>query len=133
MAKLTEKQEMERASWQFRAIEATHGPKSKLGAILLAVLERQRRTRPQFVGKATITSDGFVMCSFTDKHGNHHLGAFVCEVDELVRNFSGLADHLKLDDIERLQMFAALRNWIATDYRPAAKVLDYQASGRKRG
>ena len=31
----------------------------------------------QFHGKACITSDGFLLCDFTDSHGNFHMGAFV--------------------------------------------------------
>jgi hypothetical protein len=111
------KAEKDRASWQYRAVEATRGPETKLGAILLAVLDKQRRTIPQFRGKATITSDGFVMCNFLAKDGGLRLGAFVCDVDDLVRNFRGLADHLKLSDAERKEMFQAVRNWIGTDYR----------------
>lgn len=109
--------EAERASWKYRAIEATRGPQSQLGAILLAALGKQRNTRPQFVGSATITSDGFIMCSFIGKDGRHHMGAFVGDVADLVRNFRGLADHLKLNDLERVEMFAAVKQWIAVDYR----------------
>lgn len=117
MDKIIDKQEAERATWQYRAVEATGGPKSLLGAILLAVLKKQRNTRPQFIGNATITSDGFVMCSFVTRDGEHKHSAFVCDVPDLVRNFRGLADHLKLTDAERNELFLAVRNWIATDYR----------------
>lgn len=112
-----ERIERERASWQYRAIEATQGPRSMLGAILLAVLGKQRRTVPQFRGQATITSNGFVLCDYLDKSGQIRFGAFLCDVADLTRNFRGLADHLRLTDAERVEMFDALRNWIAKDYR----------------
>lgn len=104
-----------RENWVFRAIEATQG--TKLGAIFLAMIEKQRRTRPQFRGKATITSDGFVMCDFIDRHNVLHLGALVCTVEELVANLRGLAEHLRLNDDEAQAMFQKAREWIAVDYR----------------
>ncbi len=115
--------EAARATWQYRAIAATRGNQSKLGTILIAILGRQRQTRPQFGSSATITSDGFVMSRFIGRDGEGHEGAFVCGVADLTRNFRGLADHLKLRDGERGEMFTALRQWIALDYR-ANKDLD---------
>lgn len=112
-----ERRERERASWQYRAIEATQGPNTKLGAILLAVLRKQRNTRPQFVGSATITSDGFIMCDFIAGNGRYHYGAFVCAVEDLVHNFRGLAEHLRLKDSEAEEMFNEVRSWIGRDYR----------------
>jgi hypothetical protein len=112
-----ERIERQRAAWQFRAIQATEGPRTKLGRILLAVLRKQRNSRPQFVGSATITSDGFVTCDFIDQHGQYHYGDFVCDVADLVHNFRGLAEHLRLKDAEAEAMFQEVRNWIGRDYR----------------
>jgi len=109
--------EMGRDSWQFRAVAATRGSQSRLGAILLAVLGKQRQTLPRFASSAVITSDGFVMAGFCDKAGRYHHGALVCDVSELVANFRGLADHLKLNDADRVAMFAEVQKWCATDYR----------------
>ncbi len=49
--------------WQERAIEATRGNQSQLGAIILAMLARvpHNPAFPRFSGLATVTSDGFVM------------------------------------------------------------------------
>lgn len=106
-----------RDSWQYRAIEATKGNQSQLGAILLAVLGRAPKHPPRFHGLASITSDGFVMCDFTGRDGNYRYSALVCDTSDLVRNFRGLADHLKFSDAERTAMFDEVRKWISLDYR----------------
>jgi hypothetical protein len=112
-----EKSEREKASWQYRAIEVTRGPGTKTGAILLAVLGKQRATVPQFRGSARITSDGYMLCNFMSRSGQIHMSAFVGSVEEVVANFRRLADHLKLTDAERTEMFTKLREWVGTDYR----------------
>lgn len=116
MTKLTERQELERASWQYKAIQATAGNQTRLGTILLAAIGRSAKHPPWFGNSAVITSDSFVMCDFTDKRYTQHSGAFVCSVTELRDNFRGLADHLKLGDKDREAMFAKVREWISHDY-----------------
>ena len=101
-----------------RAIAATRANQSQLGAIMLAILGRRPRRPPMFPGGgATITSDSYVTADFIDKDGVGHRGAFVCDIADLVRNFRELADHLKLTDEERTEMFSELRKWIRRDYR----------------
>ena len=112
-----ERREFARSTWQYRAIEATRGNQSQLGAILIAVLGKGRNTLPRFATSATITSDGFVQAGFVTKGGEHKASAFVGSVRELCDNFSGLADHLQLTDGERIEMFAKVRAWITLDYR----------------
>lgn len=115
--KLTEEQERERATWQYRAIAATKGNTSRLGCILLAVLGRNAKHPPWFGANAVITSDGYVLSHFTGKDGVMHYGAFVGSVNDLVKNFRGLAEHLKLSDKEQAEMFVQLQQWIQRDYR----------------
>lgn len=111
-------QAVQRETWQYRAVEATGGNQSKLGAIVLAILGKFPPSGRNMFGRTcTITSDGYVMADFTDRDGELHLGAFVGDVADLIRNFRGLADHLKLKDAERQEMFAELRKWIAKDWR----------------
>lgn len=71
---------------------------------------------PRFSGKATITSDGFVMCNFTASNGENHMGAFVGSVTDLVRNTKGLGDHLKLSDDDRKEFYHTITNWIGMNY-----------------
>lgn len=104
-------------TWQDRLISATRD--TQLGAIARCALAYGGvdDVAPCYVGKASITSDGFVMCSFTDTHGRHHMGAFVGDVRDLEHNVQGVADHLSLTPEERAAWFRAVRYWIAQDYR----------------
>ncbi len=113
----------QRVSWKLRAIRATKGNQSQLGAILIAVLGRLPKHPPRFGLRAVITSDGFVLADFQGKDYVKHSAAFVCDVSDLTKNFRGLADHLKLNKEDREEMFAELRKWIARDYR-AKSTLD---------
>lgn len=122
-APLTEAQAIERASWQYKVIAATHGNQSRLGCIMLAVMGRNAKHPPQFGANANITSDGFVMADFVGKDGRYHHGALVGDVRDLIGNMRGLADHLKLDDKDREAMFKAVRGWIARDYRTVREFL----------
>lgn len=112
-----ERKELARSSWQYRAIEATHGNQSRLGTILLAALDRSANNPPWFGRHAAITSDGFVLCDFMSKSRGMCPGAFVGSLAEVRDNFRGLADHLKLSDTEREDLFKAVRGWLATDHR----------------
>jgi hypothetical protein len=111
-----------RATWQFRAEEATQGNESKLGAILLGVLKRSPHKPPAYGSKAAIGTDDKVFADYLDRAGIYHKAAYVCDVGELVVNFRGLADHLKLNDKDRKEMFDALRKWIVKDYRAVSDV-----------
>jgi hypothetical protein len=108
--------------WKIDALLATQGNQSKLGAILIAVLGRAPDNPPRFGSGAVITSDGAVLCHFQDKRGDWHEGAFVCSVAELVSNFRGLADHLKLSDEDRKDMLNEVRMWVTTDYRAKSEL-----------
>jgi len=101
------------SNWKERALAATRG--SRFGAIFCAATDT-KCDPPCFTSKAIITSDNFVMANFTGADGRHHMGAFVGSVSDLVRNTNGLADHLKLTDQERTELFTVMRDWIGTDY-----------------
>lgn len=100
--------------WKKRALKATEG--SQFGAILASALGKTIPA-PCYTGRATITSDGYVMANFTDRDGNNHLGAFVGSVDDLINNTQGLAKHLELSIPQRHELVETIRSWVATDYR----------------
>lgn len=104
-------------SWQDKAIAATNG--SHFGAVLACALGREIPA-PHFNGKASVTSDGFVMCSFTGSDGRDHMGAFVGSLSDLERNSVGLAKHLELSAVERAEFADALLKWIGNDYSRGA-------------
>jgi len=75
------------------------------------------RDRPTcFDGKATVTSDAFVMCNFTKADGERELGAFVGGLDDIEANVTGLAQHLELTATEREEFAKVLEGWIAMEY-----------------
>lgn len=109
---------MEVSNWVAEIVACTQG--TQLGAIARCALESidfpNDRT-PRFVGKASITSDGFIMCSFVTAQGESKPCAFVGSVSDLERTAIGVADHLELVKADRLAWFAKVREWIATDWR----------------
>lgn len=121
MTQLTEAQERERLTWQYRAIAATKGQTTRLGTILLAVmgktLDTGLRNPPSYGPSAVITVDGYVISNFVDRRGQMHVGALVGTLEDVLVNFRNLADVLKLDDKDREDMFMQLRMWISHDYR----------------
>lgn len=121
------------SQWREIAMQATRG--TQLGAIVACALGRASG-RPRFHGQAHVTSDGFVMCDFTDKEGRYHHGAFVGSMTDLLDNIAGLLAHLRaavgprgriVSDADLDNLGVALRRWVARDdsagaVRSAAKV-----------
>lgn len=101
-------------TWKDKALAATKG--SKFGAIL-ACAAGVEQPAPYFSGKASVTSDGFVMCNFTDHRGYGYMGAFVGSISDLDRNVEGLARHLKLSAEDHDALKALVENWFGQDYR----------------
>jgi hypothetical protein len=100
--------------WRDQALAATAG--TQFGAILHASLGVDKAA-PLFRGKASVTSDGFVMCDFVDSHGAYRHSAFVGAVSDLDSNVDGLSRHLNLGESDRASLRAAVKSWIGTDYR----------------
>lgn len=111
------RREAARATWQYRAVEATTGNRTKLGAIVIAILGKAPSNPPAFNNVARITANGLILCDYWERDGSVYRGALVGTVQEVVGNFNGLADHLKLSDGQRVEMFGRLRAWITEDER----------------
>jgi hypothetical protein len=107
--------------WKDRAAIATRG--TQLGAIIAAMLGRDIPA-PCFAGRASVTSDGFVMASFIDARGVGRPGAFVGSLSDLTSNLAGLSRHLKLSPEERAELATVATAWIASDWsnRAAAEI-----------
>jgi hypothetical protein len=103
-----------KTTWKDKALAATRG--SQFGAIIRCALGRDLEAVPRFVGKASVTSDGFIMCNFIDRDGDGYHGAFVGAKSDLTRNFRGLSDHLKLNDKDRAAFRKVLTTWLGTDW-----------------
>jgi hypothetical protein len=109
-------------SFRLRRIlkKATGENTTMLGTIMLAVLGETPRLPPALGLGAVISSDRLVFCDFVNRDGYLKTAAFVCDVEDLVNNFRGLADHLKLDDDDRIILFGELRKWIKKDWRASS-------------
>lgn len=86
-------------------------------AIIACALDRDPMTTARFVGKATITSDGFIQCDFVDHDGQGRRGAFVGSWGELEANLIDLIHHLELGEPELAHLRALVKSWVGTDYR----------------
>jgi len=109
----------EQASWQYKAIVATRGNQTMLGAIFLQIIGKSAKHPPQIVGTASVDEDGALWTILRKQHGLEVAEGIVClgYLHEIVDEFRRLADHLKLADDERIELFTELRKWVAVDLR----------------
>lgn len=111
-------------SWQYRAVERTKANSTPLGMILLGVLGKASKYAPRVSNAAAIMPSGAIVVNFLDREGHYHAATNLDEiagglgtVGELTDAFRRLADDLKLEDHERIDMFKEVRQWLAIDYR----------------
>ena len=110
-------------TWQRRAIRATMGTATQEGdglmlCFVLAVLGLQSGVKPPRFGRVgRIDADGLLYSNMQDSNYKIYRDHCLGPVDTVVDNFRGLADHLKLEDWERLEMFDAFKKWIFHDAR----------------
>jgi hypothetical protein len=96
-----------------KILSYTHRTQSQLGCILVAVLgQNDPNIVPRFEGKAHVTSDGYVMCSFITRDYQYKMSAFVGSLADLELNVRGIANHAKLNPKERLQFYGAVQAWL---------------------
>lgn len=75
-------------------------------------------SRPFFVGGAQILPNGKVACNMVGKIGNEPRPVIIYESqDALIKEFRDLADRLKLDDADRIDMLGAVAKWMVADRR----------------
>lgn len=115
--KLTEAQERERASWQYRVIAASRGNSTLIGTLVLAVLGRNAKSAPAAGENAIITDNGWIVTKFLTREGKLHEAAPVGRVSDIVDVLRQLSDAALLNDAERVEFFAQVRAWIVRDYR----------------
>lgn len=122
-----------RQSWQVRALIEAHN--KHIGVVLLSVLAHTYDDamhvvmRVAFPGFTSITApflctagkvakNGVVMADVVQRDGtiSKNVGLYRNTL-KLRDAFRRLADRLKLDDQERIEMFSALKRWLVCDYR----------------
>lgn len=122
--------EQEKRTWQYKAIAYTHGNQSQLGALVIAMLQRNRGA-PCFLpagrsivvdgvsmdGGITITADGRCVVTYLAGNGDPPRREVLYSTTELQDIFRGLADVLELTDNERMAMFDELKKFIVKDLR----------------
>lgn len=109
----------EQATWQYKAIVATRGNQTMLGAIFLQIIGKQAKHPPQIVGTASVDEEGLCWTILRKQHGLEVAEGIVCLglIADIRDDFRRLADHLKLDDTERVELFTELRKWVSVDLR----------------
>lgn len=112
----------EQNSWPYKAVLALRGNQTIAGCILLSVIGKQPKNPPYIDTTATVDEQGMVWVGMRRKprffgligdYGLVCIGSIIDVRDE----FRRLADHLKLDDAERIELFDELRKWVAVDLR----------------
>lgn len=109
----------EQNSWPYKAVLALRGNQTIAGCILLSMIGRTPKNPPYITTTATVDENGLAwvgMARMTAEGVTHGLCAIGSVID-IRDEFRRLADHLKLDDGERIEMFDELRKWVAIDLR----------------
>lgn len=108
--------------WQHRAVRETGGNTTLMGCYVLAVLGWQHGRKPPRFGKtARIDKDGVVWSNMQTKEHNIYPDHCLGPLRDIVDSFRGLADHLKLNDDERVAMFDELKKWFVKDERAVSE------------
>lgn len=106
----------EQNSWPFKAVLATRGNQTLLGCIVLQLICRQPKNPPRVESLASVDEQGLTWAYVTSRSGARRLTC-LGSITDIRDDFRRLADHLKLDDGERVEMFDELRKWVSIDRR----------------
>lgn len=114
----------ERKMWQYKTIAYTHGNKSQVGALLLAICGRLSKPPCFHPRGAKITADGALLALYrSDDRAQWEIRRVYENIEDFTLAFRGLATVCKLDDVEQEAMFTEIRKWIFKDDR-AKSTLD---------
>ena len=120
-----------RQMWQSRALRESNG---KLQRVMMVVLSYEYSSampillkatfpgftdiqRPFLCSYATIVQSGKIVAEMIDIDGSKKAVAVYDSKDKFLADVRSLADKLKLDDLEREEMFSALQRWVVKDMR----------------
>lgn len=108
-------------NWRLRALRATHnektGEQSQLGCMLRAMLGKQGRVVPQYGRSCTITGDGYVVAPLLRRDGQTDRHSMIGTCGQVESELRKLADHCKMDDAERQELFKTFVEWVGVDER----------------
>lgn len=120
-----------RETWQSRALRASDG---KLRRVVICALAKEypaalvtllRATfpgfvdlsRPIFTSYGSVMLDGSIVCDVVDRDGSKKQARIYDNESRFIYDMRKLADGLKLDDRDRIEMFTVLQKWVASDKR----------------
>lgn len=119
-----------RKQWDYLAINYTHGRKSQIGSLVIAMLGRIQYP-PAFmpilptndpvidIGGMRITPTGACLVMFKNSAAEQWREECIYpDVQQLIDVFRGLADACKMDDAQAKAMFDCVRKFIREDNRP---------------
>lgn len=104
--------------WKWRVVRASMG--STTGLVVMAMLAKEPKNGPAFGQWCNIDKDGFVE-SQVRREGRWHPPIQIGSVADVRDNLRRLADHCKLPDIERIELFEEFRKWIRRDHRATSE------------
>jgi len=108
--------------WKLRAIMATRGKQTMMGAIFLAIIGHEPRHRPFIRGLAEIRHDGMVWAKLYPKSALIPRMVPLCSVQDYNDELKRLADLCKFDDREVNELFTEARKWIQRDHRAKSEL-----------
>lgn len=106
----------EQNSWPFKAVLATRGQQTLLGCIVLQLICKTPKNPPRVDSLASVDEAGLCWAAVVNRAGIRRITC-LGHITDIRDEFRRLADHLKLDDGERVEMFDELRKWVAVDMR----------------
>lgn len=124
---LTPRQEQN--SWPYKAILALRGNQTIAGCILLSIIGQMPKHPPRIYTSATVDENGF---TWVNMQNRDYVSGTACIglITDIRDEFRRLADHLKLDDGERIELFEELRKWVAIDLRADHDEMKREKYGR---
>lgn len=106
----------EQNSWPYKAVLALRGNQSIAGCIMLSIIGKTPKNPPYIDTTATVDETGHTWVGMRRVNGDYGM-ACIGLITDIRDEFRRLADHLKLDDGERIEMFDELRKWVGIDLR----------------
>lgn len=92
-------------------------PSNAQHALVLAALGLPPRLPPMaFTSRALITSDGHIMCDFTDREGENHGATYAGHIDQLKAYLDYLTTELQLTDHMDLTLRQSMDAFVQTSY-----------------
>lgn len=108
--------------WKLRAIAATRGTTTMMGAVVLAILGHKPSKRPYFTGLASIDKHGVIWALLYAKNNIVPKMTPIGPVQTYTDDLKRLAEVCQMDDGEARQLMDEARKWIERDARAVSRL-----------